>query len=74
MKSLKNEVKILYIISIGLFFAFFVKTYIDYTNYNSIINSAPFSVWVMVNTIYFIVPSVILLIMGYFINKKNNKK
>ena len=58
--------KICNFISIILLVCFVVKTIIDYINYSSIINSAPFHVWIIINSIYFIVPAIIIFVVGIF--------
>ncbi|MDE7229418.1 MAG: hypothetical protein K2N56_02955 [Oscillospiraceae bacterium] len=47
--------------------AFAVKTLVDWRNYRSSINSAPFSVWILMNALYFIVPAVILSAAALFV-------
>lgn len=66
--------KICNIISLGLVACFFVKTVADYRTYVSTLNSAPFSVWVLVNAVYFLIPSGIVCLLGIMIGKKNCKK
>lgn len=51
-------------ISIVLLIGFTAKTIIDYTQYASTFGSAPFSVWIMANALYFIFPAVILFTVG----------
>lgn len=69
MKKLNGE-KVCYGLSVILFVGFIVNTIIDYARYNSTLNSAPFYMWIIVNAIYFIVPSIIALIIGLAIRKK----
>ena len=71
-----NGVKVCYILSILLFLGFVIQTMIDYSQYKSTLNSAPFYIWVIANIIYFIVPAIISLIVGIVIKNKNktNKK
>lgn len=66
-----NGAKVCYILSILLFLGFVIKTMIDYSQYKSTLNSAPFYVWVIANTIYLIVPAIISLIVGIVIKNKN---
>lgn len=65
--------KILFSISVLLLAAFVVKTIIDYITYSTTLNSAPFSVFVLVNAIEFILPSVVLAVIGLFIRINCNK-
>jgi hypothetical protein len=69
MKKL-NGAKICYGLSVLLFIGFIINTIFDYGRYNSTLNSAPFYVWIIANAIYFIVPSIIALIVGFVIKKK----
>lgn len=72
MKKKMNFVKLLNILSVTLFVCFIIKTTIDYIQYSSLFNSAPFSAWVIVNALYFIIPSIVVLITGLVI-KRNRK-
>ena len=58
------------ILSAVLIVCFFIKTVIDYSKYASTFNSAPFSLWVCVNAVYFILPAVIILVVGVVLRKK----
>ena len=64
--------KVLFIISAILLIAFVVETCIDYCNYNSMLNSAPFSVFILVNAIMYILPSAVLAIIAFIIKRKSN--
>lgn len=68
-----NGVKICYGLSILLFVGFVINTIIDYSRYNSTLNSAPFYVWIIANAICFITPAIIVLIIGLVIKKKTRK-
>ncbi len=57
-------------VGILLVIVFIVKSCIDYSNY-SIDNSAPFSVWIMINALYFIIPAIIFFISGFIIRKRH---
>lgn len=63
-------IKICRIISIICILAFVVKTIKDYRYYQSTLNSAPFEVWVLVNTIELILPAIICLIVGMVLKHK----
>ena len=69
MKKL-NWIKACYGLSVLLVIGFIINTIIDYSRYNSTLNSAPFYLWIIVNAIYFIVPAIIALIVGLVIKKK----
>ena len=69
MKKL-NWIKICYGLSVLLVIGFIINTIIDYSRYNSTLNSAPFYLWIIVNAICFIVPAIIALVVGLVIKKK----
>ena len=69
MKKL-NWIKVCYSLSVLLVIGFIINTIIDYSRYNSTLNSAPFYLWIIVNAICFIVPAIIALIVGLVIKKK----
>lgn len=54
--------------------AFIIKCVADYFRYDPIVNSAPFYVWIIVNALYFLIPSVIILTAGIIIMKKHRKQ
>lgn len=66
-----NITKMCNVISIILLVCFIVKTIIDYTQYSSTLNSAPFYVWVIANALYFVLPAIIVFIVGLIIKIKN---
>ena len=69
MKKL-NGAKICYGLSVLLFVGFIINTIIDYARYNSTLNSAPFYLQIIVNAICFIIPAIIVFVVGIVINKK----
>lgn len=64
-----NISKICNIVSVALIIIFIIKSIIDYFQYSSIINSAPFYAWIIVNTLYFIVPAIVIFIIGIIVGK-----
>lgn len=70
-----NGVKICYALSVLLLLGFIIQTIIDYNRYysNSTLTSAPFYLTIIVNTIFFIVPSVVTFIVGLIIKYKSKK-
>ena len=62
--------KLCYIVSIVLVILFFIKNIVDYSTYTTTLNSAPFSVWIAVNALYFLVPAVVIFIVGIIMKKK----
>lgn len=65
-----NGTKVCYALSALLTVGFIINTIADYSRYMSTLNSAPFSVWIAVNALYFLVPAVIAFIVGIMIKKK----
>lgn len=62
-------IRICNLISVILVASFFVNTLIDYTHY-SIADSAPFSLTIILNVIVFLLPAVIVFIVGIVLKKK----
>ena len=69
-----NGVRVCYTLSVMLFLGFIINTIVDYSRYNSTLNSAPFYLWVLVNMLFFIVPAIIVFIVGLVIKKKQKAK
>ena len=65
-----NGIKVCYGLSVLLVIGFIINTIIDYSRYNSTLNSAPFYLWIIVNAIYFMVPAIIAFVVGLVIRKK----
>ena len=59
-----------YTLSVLLFFGFIINTILDYSRYNSTLNSAPFYIWIIVNMIYFLVPAITAFTIGVVLRKK----
>ena len=66
----KTIIKLCKIVPIVLLLCFVVSVVTGYTRYSSALNSAPFSVWVLVDTICFILPGIVLWITGIVVQKK----
>ena len=73
MKKL-NISKLCCVISVLLLIGFVINTILDYGRYNSTLNSAPFYLWVLVNILCFIVPAIIVFVVGLVIKKKQKTK
>ena len=58
------------VVSAILVVAFVIKCIVDYSQYSSSFNSAPFRVWVLVNALYLIIPAIIVLAIGFVAKKK----
>ncbi len=70
----ENIYKFLYCISIFLIIVFGIRLGLDYFHYDSHNNSAPFYVFVLERGIEFIVPSVIVFIVGKLCQKNIKSK
>ena len=66
----KTIIKLCNIASIVLLLCFVVSTVTGYMRYSATLNSAPFSVWVLVDAIYFIVPALLLFVVGMILRKR----
>lgn len=69
----ENIYKFLYCISIFLIIVFAIRLGIDYLKYDTFNNSSPFYVRIIERGIEFILPSVIVFIVGIFCKKKYKK-
>lgn len=68
--------RVCYVASLILVLVFVIRVILDYINYDAMVNSAPFSVFILVEAINFIMPALLLFIAGLIIGKikkKNNK-
>lgn len=70
----ENIYKFLYCISVFLVIGFCIRLGVDYYKYSNIANSAPFYVFAIERAIEFILPSVIVFIVGKIVKKKYNKQ
>lgn len=69
----ENIYKFLYAISILLFIGFCIRLGVDFIKYDTITNSAPFYAYIIVRTVEFLLPSIILFIVAKIVNRKYNK-
>ncbi|MBR3082976.1 MAG: hypothetical protein IKH03_00160 [Oscillospiraceae bacterium] len=58
------------VVSMILVVLFAVKSIIDYTQYKTTLNSAPFYVWILLNALYFIIPAILVFVIGFIAKKK----
>lgn len=70
----RNLSKLCCVISVLLLIGFIINTIVDYSRYNSTLNSAPFSLWILVNILCFIVPATIVFVIGAVIKKRQKTK
>ena len=66
----ENIYKFLYAVCILLIIGFCIRIGIDYSKYNQITNSSPFYIFIIVRTIEFILPSIIVFIIGHYLKNK----
>lgn len=57
------------IVSLILLIVFVIKS-IDYTQYSTSLNSAPFYLWVLVNALFLVIPAILLFVIGFVVKKK----
>lgn len=68
---MKQKVPVLCnIVSIILVIAFFIKIIADYAQYTKSFTSAPFSVWVQADALSFLLPALIVFVIGFIVKKK----
>lgn len=60
-------VKLLYFVSIVLVIGFGICVLVDYLRYDTILNSAPFYIFIITRFVEFIVPSIIIFIVATLI-------
>ena len=63
-------IKLCYTLSGLLVMGFIVQTVFDYKQYNTTLNSAPFYLWIVVNAVFYILPAIVVLIVGLLLKKR----
>ena len=66
----KNAYKFCYGASILLILGFIIQVIIDYGVYSSTLNSAPFYLWIIVDSLYFLLPALIFGVIGLILQRK----
>lgn len=69
----ENIYKFLYTVCIFLILGFAIRLGVDYFKYDNINTSAPFYALIIIRVIEFIIPSVIVFIVGKVMKKKYSK-
>ncbi len=69
----ENIYKILYAVSILFIIIFVIMLGVDYHSYNTYLMSAPFYLLVIARAVEFVVPGMIVFIIGTVIKKKYKK-
>lgn len=73
MKKVQTH-KRLYGASVLMVLGFCIHLIVDYIQYSSTMNSAPFWVWIMVDSLYWLLPAAVCWIAGYLAKKRMTKK
>ena len=58
------------LVSLVLVIVFIIKSIVDYNQYSTTLNSSPFYVWILVNALYFIIPAIVMSVIGFIMKKK----
>ena len=66
----KNIQIICNIISALLAIVFVIKTIINFFQYDTLLNAAPFYVWILVNALFFLIPASIVFVVGIIVSRK----
>ncbi|MCU6695325.1 hypothetical protein [Laedolimicola ammoniilytica] len=66
----KNIQIICNIISALLAIAFVIKTIINFFQYDTLLNAAPFYVWILVNALFLLIPASIVFVVGIIVSRK----
>ena len=67
----KKNIQIIYnIISALLAIAFVIKTIINFFQYDTLLNAAPFYVWILVNALFLLIPASIVFVVGIIVSRK----
>ena len=64
---------VLYGFSLVLFLVFIIVVINDYQNYDFLTNSAPFRALVYIRVLEFLLPSILLGLLGVFLYKKSQR-
>jgi len=72
----KNGYRLCFVGSALFAVVFVVQVIRDYISYldPTLLNSAPFYLWVIMDGLYFLLPGAILFLVGQLLKKKVNKK
>ena len=66
----KNIQIICNIISALLAILFVIKTIINFFQYDTLLNAAPFYVWILVNALFLLIPASIVFVVGIIVSRK----
>lgn len=57
------------VLSAFLVITFVINTIVDYTQYSAAFTSAPFSLCVLVNALFLVIPAIVVFIIGSIVKK-----
>ena len=66
--------KLLYGAAVLMVLGFCIHLAVDYCQYCSTLNSAPFSVWILVDSILWLIPAALAFTAGYIAKKRKLSK
>ena len=66
----KNIQIICNIISALLAIVFVIKTIINFFQYDTLLNAAPFYVWILVNALFLLIPASVVFVVGIIVSRK----
>ena len=67
-------VKLLYGASILMMIGFCIHVIVDYVQYNSTLNSAPFWLWIAVDALLWLLPALLAFLAGWIVSRKLRNK
>ncbi len=66
--------KLLYGAAVLMIIGFCIHVAVDYCQYSTTLNSAPFTVWILVDSLIWLVPAVLAFSAGYIVKKRKLSK
>ena len=69
----QNIYRFLYLVCAFFILGFCIRLGVDYFKYDTVLNSSPFYTFVIVRTVEFIVPSIIIFIVARILKSEYNK-
>ena len=66
--------KLLYGAAVLMIIGFFIHVIVDYCQYNTTLNSAPFWLWILADSFIWLMPAALAFAAGFVAKKKLSKK
>ena len=66
--------KLLYGASVLMVLGFLIHVAVDWYQYNTTLNSAPFWVWILTDALFWLIPALLAFAAGFTAKKKFTKK